>query len=340
MTTFEIHEFSTIFPGLSEDDQAALTASIEQVGQQEPIEVWRGKVVDGRHRYLACQELGIEPIVSYIDNETPEITVFERVLAKNLRRRHLSASQRAAMAATLAETYQAVIGRANAAAEPADDEDNEDEFVGQEPVKEPDAAGKAPEVSPGFIDEDKQPSSPPPTQSESSTKAIEKAADQMSVSRTYALKAKTLKSEAPDLHKALEDGEMTMPEAWGIFEDRRAGANEDLTMQKLEAWEADNTIPTRLLEAIRGGVVLAKPKEREKFASLDPAVAEMITHVIEAGWPVDKSVRLLKAGVDETMQLRDLIAKFQFDSLRKTTVADGYMVNGFLITIKPPAKKS
>lgn len=334
----EIHELSSIFPEINDADYDALVESIEQIGQREPIDVWRGQIVDGRHRYYACQQLEIEPIINTLPDNLSERDVFEIIIAKNLRRRHLTASQRAAMAATLAETYQGILEREKAAeAKPAPPADPDEEFVGGQPAEEP---AKATEVSPGFIDEDKMPKpAPKPPETPVATEALERAAVEMNVSRTYTVKAKKLREEAPDLHKMLESGAMDMAEAWGIFQDRKATDSEDDVMKTIERWEEQNIIPTRLLDAIRGGVALKKPTERKKFAELDPAVAEMVSHVIEAGWQVDKAVRLLKLGVDEHMTIRDLIAKFQFDSLGKALGVRDYAVNGFTITVQPPAKK-
>jgi hypothetical protein len=55
-----------------------------------------GAIIDGRHRYRACETLGIEPKVQEWDGEG-SLTSF--VVGLNLHRRHLDTSQRAAVAA-------------------------------------------------------------------------------------------------------------------------------------------------------------------------------------------------------------------------------------------------
>jgi ParB-like chromosome segregation protein Spo0J len=95
----EIDPLATIFPPMSEDEFGRLKADIAARGQLEPIWTHRGRVVDGRHRLRACRELGVEPVVREYDGDG---TVLGFVVAKNLHRRHLSANQRALVAAKLA----------------------------------------------------------------------------------------------------------------------------------------------------------------------------------------------------------------------------------------------
>lgn len=70
---------------------------IAEQGQQEPILLHQGKVIDGRHRLRACRELGIEPVykeVTYPEDRLPAL-----ILSLNLYRRHLTAAQKAMIAA-------------------------------------------------------------------------------------------------------------------------------------------------------------------------------------------------------------------------------------------------
>ena len=95
----EIDPLATLFPPMAEEEFARLKADIAARGQLEPIWTHRGRVVDGRHRLRACRELGLEPVVREYDGHG---TVLDFVVAKNLHRRHLSANQRALVAAKLA----------------------------------------------------------------------------------------------------------------------------------------------------------------------------------------------------------------------------------------------
>ena len=96
----EIDALAALFPAMSREEFARLKADIAARGQLEPIWTHRGRVVDGRHRLRACRELGLEPVVREYDGHG---TVLDFVVAKNLHRRHLSANQRALVAAKLAK---------------------------------------------------------------------------------------------------------------------------------------------------------------------------------------------------------------------------------------------
>ena len=91
---------ANMFPSLSEDEFQALKSSIEQVGLQQPILIRDGEVLDGRHRLRACDELGITPLKEDVSH-LPEKEIIQIVMARNIMRRHLTAGQRAALAAAL-----------------------------------------------------------------------------------------------------------------------------------------------------------------------------------------------------------------------------------------------
>ena len=66
--------------------------SIRERGLQKPITLWRGKIIDGRHRYEACQLAGLE--AHFV--ELPDgADAFNYVMDENAPRRHMCESQRA-----------------------------------------------------------------------------------------------------------------------------------------------------------------------------------------------------------------------------------------------------
>lgn len=86
------HPLSAAFPSMTEADFLALRDDIEDNGQRDAIVIFEGMVLDGWHRYRSCADLGIEPVVVEFEDSDP----VPFVLSRNLHRRHLSASQRAA----------------------------------------------------------------------------------------------------------------------------------------------------------------------------------------------------------------------------------------------------
>lgn len=76
----------------------SLKADIAQNGQRDPIVLWESKIVDGRHRQQACEELGLVPHYEHWDEKG---TIAAFVISKNLERRNLNKSQRGLLAAAL-----------------------------------------------------------------------------------------------------------------------------------------------------------------------------------------------------------------------------------------------
>ena len=96
----EFHEAANIFPILTGQDYFALREDIKSNGLIEPIVTFEGKILDGRNRYTACLDLGIEP--AYEEWRNGHGTPLSYVISKNLHRRHLNETQRAVIASKIA----------------------------------------------------------------------------------------------------------------------------------------------------------------------------------------------------------------------------------------------
>lgn len=97
-TAYELHELATIFPEMDSAMYAELRDSIKTMGQLEPIVLMDEKVIDGRHRLKACEELGVEPATTVYDGDDPVAFV----VAKNRKRRHMTVPELAFAAARAA----------------------------------------------------------------------------------------------------------------------------------------------------------------------------------------------------------------------------------------------
>jgi hypothetical protein len=101
---YEFHPLADIFPMLEDDELKALAEDIKAKGLTEPITLYEGKVLDGRNRYRACELAKVELTDHFTQYEGDDALGF--VVSKNLRRRHLNESQRAAIAAEIANMPQ------------------------------------------------------------------------------------------------------------------------------------------------------------------------------------------------------------------------------------------
>lgn len=88
----KFHEVVELFPKMSEEDFNKLKEDIQENGLLEPIwlEKEGGPIIDGRHRFLACTELGIEPQFRIWEGQGDNLVTF--VMSLNMRRRHIKPS--------------------------------------------------------------------------------------------------------------------------------------------------------------------------------------------------------------------------------------------------------
>ncbi|MGE0709136.1 MAG: ParB N-terminal domain-containing protein [Planctomycetota bacterium] len=95
--TTEFHPAADLFPLLEGEELQSLCDDIRSRGLLDPIVRHEGKILDGRNRYRACQLAGI--MARFVDWDGEGGSPLTYVVSKNLRRRHLTASQRALLAA-------------------------------------------------------------------------------------------------------------------------------------------------------------------------------------------------------------------------------------------------
>jgi hypothetical protein len=100
--TTNAHPLANLLPQLDGGAFDELVADIRVNGLLEPITIYEGLVLDGHNRLRACKAAGIEPRFVTFDGDDP----LAFVISMNLRRRHLDESQRAMVAARLANLRQ------------------------------------------------------------------------------------------------------------------------------------------------------------------------------------------------------------------------------------------
>ena len=94
-----VHPAAELFPLLQGSEFDELVDDIREHGQRDPIVMTPdGQLLDGRNRWRACAKVGVTPVTRV---EMSEPWAF--VISTNVHRRHLSESQRAMIAARIAE---------------------------------------------------------------------------------------------------------------------------------------------------------------------------------------------------------------------------------------------
>lgn len=175
---YEVHPAAAVMPAMSDEEFADLKADIAKNGLLCPVEIHRGKLIDGINRARACQAVGAT--IHTVDvGDLGELTPAEYVVALNLRRRHLTASQRAMLAANLLPAFEAEAGERQKATQ---------------------RQGAAPVVA----------TLPPPGKR---GKSREKAAKTAQVSGRLVQDAKAIKDASPKLAEEVAKGVKTVTEA-------------------------------------------------------------------------------------------------------------------------------
>lgn len=104
---YEFHELANEFPLLTNTKRFRdLVDSIAECGQNNPVTLHEGKILDGRHRYLACKELGIEDLLTKEFENEPlaDAGPGRYVFAQNAERMDFNDSQIALAAVRLLTT--------------------------------------------------------------------------------------------------------------------------------------------------------------------------------------------------------------------------------------------
>ena len=95
---FQEHPFNDlvhVFPVMTRDEFAGLVDSIRQHGLLDPITLWHGQIIDGRHRFLACIKAQVAPRFERLPDDADPL---EYVLSRNRDRRDTSITQKAVSA--------------------------------------------------------------------------------------------------------------------------------------------------------------------------------------------------------------------------------------------------
>lgn len=215
----EFHEVANIFPMMQGDEFDALKTDIAANGLREAI--WLhpdGRIIDGRNRYLACCELGLDPHYRTWDGYGSLVAF---VVSLNLHRRHLDAGQRGMIGLTvkrmLAEEIASTISdkrreAANVRWSNTNEYDFDMQLIQLDQVHEEQDAPRD---------------------------ALAEAADVVGVSKATMIRAQAVERHAPDLAAKVAAGDVSLNAAYREVQHQQKKQAPPLPTNKYRVWYAD-----------------------------------------------------------------------------------------------------
>lgn len=184
------HAFN-FYPEAKQQDFEDIKSSIAANGfdPKYPILVFEGCILDGWNRFLACRDLGVEPVTTEFNGSRED--ALQEVIKSN-RRRNLTSGQRAALAAEADELIAEVAKQT----EKERRKKQSNTQKGKQQVKQRDDLSRK-----KLRDRS----------SENETR--KKVADQFGTNRTYVDQANSVKKSDPDTFQKLKSGKLTMQQA-------------------------------------------------------------------------------------------------------------------------------
>jgi hypothetical protein len=260
----DIHEVCTIFPMMNPEEFEALKANIAAHGQREPIWTYQGKVIDGRNRLKACQELGVTPMTREWDGQG-SLTAF--IVSLNLHRRHLTSSQRAACGVDVKRRLSIEANACGREMKRQAAFEREERRRGA--VRSANRTSTLPSIPrEGEPTEERIPQSGQPKAR--GPQARDKAADLVGTNPRYIQDAETVATKAPELHEKVKAGTITLPQARREVQraekradlDAKAKAAEAAPVNASSSWEIIEGDCIEVLQRLRPGTVWS-PNGRE-----------------------------------------------------------------------------
>lgn len=187
--TLEVHDLANLIPSMTDAEYAVLRDDIKEDGLIQPITLYEGKILDGRHRYKACEELGVDCRHTDFTGSDP----VRYIISLNVHRRHLTVAQRAIVALAAHPYYK----------EQAYERKQES---GRHSGRGQNRSG---------------PKDPHLLKRASKRRAFTQAAEDVGLGRSTVQRLARLQDEAPDLYEKVASGDLTVHGADKIFHDRQ-----------------------------------------------------------------------------------------------------------------------
>jgi ParB-like chromosome segregation protein Spo0J len=239
-----VHPATALFPMMNDAELKELAEDIKHHGLQQPVvlNVDESILIDGRNRLRACElagESGGDYLVTTALPDYTEQQIIDYIVSANLHRRHLTAGQKATLAAELEPMYA------------------EAQRIGRPPKGEEKTVANSPPFS------------------EQERKSREQAAKATGSSGRSVSDAKALKKEAPDLYERVSTGDMTLNAATKERQARKKGKAQPPEPDGAPDTPADTPWKWKnpeLHEALDAGAKV--PELKERFGISDTTIGE------------------------------------------------------------------
>jgi hypothetical protein len=207
----EAHSIADVWPLLSDEELEDLAEDIKVNGLHHPVVLYEEKILDGRNRVKACELAGVAVKTMKYHGEDP----VGYAISLNEKRRHLSSSQRAALAVKMKPLFEAEAKKRQQAAGGNQNPSgtNQHRQVDKRSVVEkiPPATNKDPKKT--------------------RVKSRTQAAKALGTNERYVNQAEKIKKESPEVFKKVEEGEINIPQAMKLI---RSTPQQDWSISELE----------------------------------------------------------------------------------------------------------
>jgi hypothetical protein len=272
-----VHPLANLFPMMDKHELIALADDIRENGLREPIDITKdGELRDGRNRLVASVEAGVEPEFNVVDGDAADA-----IVSANVVRRHLTQGQIAIMAVVAELGIDLANPRSPDAADPRGPvdyawrkrlHDRVEQVVSENMIK---GAVKivryAPDHAKIVLDSGK-----------GWREARETAEERSRQAHSEETRIEILREHDSDLLEQVEDGGLSVSEAWRVYEGRIREERE--TRVRLTGYLVDRITP-----------LLGKSDPAELVTQYDPELASRQIGVAE----LSEAIEYLRAILSE-----------------------------------------
>jgi N6-adenosine-specific RNA methylase IME4 len=242
------HKFANIFP-ITTEMHSTMAADIRQNGLNNPIILFQGQILDGRNRFEACKLAGVEPIFKQFDGN--EDQALDYVWSENFHRRHLSSSQRAAVAVEMDDMITML----------------------REDAKKRQVAAGGDRKSEDYQEKSVSQKIDSPISDKNTRKTDAKLAAMSNSNRQYISDARKIKNTTPELHEKVKAGEIKVGDAKSLLKVEPEKAKQIL--DRVKAGEAKNVAEAKREVKKQEYQERVEQKEQERKAAPENIKTEL-----------------------------------------------------------------